>query len=88
MRVGSRALNDCTPDASWPIPNISEMLRRIGSCKPKNFGIMDLTQGYHQSLLSLSEFAKVCVNSSLCPKSSSAVCSQWVEGNRVRIGFL
>ena len=25
-----RALNDCTPDANWPIPNITEMLRRIG----------------------------------------------------------
>ena len=42
-----RALNDCTPDASGPIPNIAEMLRRIGSRKPKIFGIMDLTQGYH-----------------------------------------
>ena len=45
MCVDYRALNDCTPDASWPIPNIAEMLRRIGSRKPKNFGIMDLTQG-------------------------------------------
>ena len=52
MCVDYRALNDCTPDASWPIPNIAEMLRRIGSRKPKNFGIMDLTQGYHQAPLS------------------------------------
>ena len=29
--VDYRALNDCTADASWPIPNIAEMLRRIGS---------------------------------------------------------
>ena len=35
MCVDYRALNDCTPDASWPIPNIAEMLRRIGSRKPK-----------------------------------------------------
>ena len=28
------------------------MLRRIGSWKPKIFGIMDLTQGYHQAPLS------------------------------------
>ena len=28
------------------------MLRRIGSRKPKIFGIMDLTQGYHQAPLS------------------------------------
>ena len=46
MCVDYRALND-TPDANWPIPNITEMLRRIGQHKPKLFGIMDLTQGYH-----------------------------------------
>ena len=49
MCVDYRALNDCTADASWPIPNIAEVLRRIGSQKPKIFGIMDLTQGYHQA---------------------------------------
>ena len=51
MCVDYRALNDCTPDASWPIPNIAEMLRRIGTQKPKIFGAMDLTQGYHQAPL-------------------------------------
>ena len=30
MCVNYRANNDCTPDANWPIPNITEMLRRIG----------------------------------------------------------
>ena len=45
MCVDYRALNDCTPDSSWPIP-------KIGSRKPKLFGIMDLTQGYHQAPLS------------------------------------
>ena len=45
------ALNDCTPDSNWPIPNITEILRRIGQVKPKLFGIMDLTQGYHQAPL-------------------------------------
>ena len=48
MCVDYRALNDCTADVSRPIPN---MLRRIGSQKPKIFGIMDLTQGYHQAPL-------------------------------------
>ena len=52
MCVDYRAFDDCTPDASWPIPNIVEMLRRIGSRKRKIFGIMDLTQGYHQAPLS------------------------------------
>ena len=53
MCVDYRALNDCTADASWLIPNIAEMFRRIGSQKPKIFGIMDLTQGYHQAPLTL-----------------------------------
>ena len=54
MCIDYRALNDCTPDASWPIPNIAEMLRRIGAQKPKIFGVMDLTQGYHQAPLTLA----------------------------------
>ena len=51
MCVNYRALNDRTPDANWPIPNITEMLRRIGQHKPKLFGIMDSTRGYHQAPL-------------------------------------
>ena len=54
MCVDYRALNDCTADANWPIPNIAEMFRRIGSQKPKIFGIMKLTQGYHQAPLTLA----------------------------------
>ena len=50
--VDYRALNDCTLDTSWPIPNIAEILSSIGSRKPKVPGIMDLTQGYHQAPLS------------------------------------
>ena len=49
MCVDYRAVNDCTPDARWLILNMLEMLRRIGSRKPKIFGMMDLTQGYHQA---------------------------------------
>ena len=33
------------------------MLRRIGSQKPKIFGIMDLTQGYHQAPLTFARRA-------------------------------
>jgi Reverse transcriptase (RNA-dependent DNA polymerase) len=51
MCVDYRALNDCTLNASWPIPNIAEMLRLIGAQKCRIFGIMDLTQGYHQAPL-------------------------------------
>ena len=52
--VDYRSLNDCTTDASWPIPNIPEMFRRIASQKPTIFGLMDLTQGYHQAPLTQS----------------------------------
>ena len=54
MCVDYRALNDCTVDVSWPIPNIAEMFIRIGSQKPKIFAIMDLTRGYHQAPLTLA----------------------------------
>ena len=54
MCVDYRVLNDSTADTSWPIPNIAEIFRRIGIQKPKIFGIMDLTQGYHQAPLTLA----------------------------------
>jgi hypothetical protein len=43
MSIDFRNLNDCTEDASWPIPNITEMLRRIGTHKAKVFAVLDLT---------------------------------------------
>lgn len=49
MCVDYRALKRCTPAASWPIPNVAEMSRMIGSLKIKIFGIIDLTQGYHRA---------------------------------------
>ena len=49
-----RNLNDCTEDASWPIPNINEMLRRIGAHEAEVFATLDLTQGYHQAPLTLA----------------------------------
>ena len=54
MCIDYRNLNDCVVDASWPIPNIAEMLRRIGAQKPTIFGVMDLTQGYHQAPIAAS----------------------------------
>jgi Reverse transcriptase (RNA-dependent DNA polymerase) len=54
MCIDFRNLNDCTEDASWPIPHITEMLRRIGSHKAKIFAVLDLTQGYHQAPLTLA----------------------------------
>ena len=49
MCVDYRNMNNCTDPASWPIPNIEQMLRRIGSKHGKYFATMDLTQGYHQA---------------------------------------
>ncbi len=43
-------LNRATLGAErWPIPNIGELLRRIGRKKPKYFCVMDLTSGFHQA---------------------------------------
>jgi hypothetical protein len=39
---------------AWPIPNIKNMLSRIGSRKSKVFGVMDMTAGYHQAPISAS----------------------------------
>ena len=54
MCIDYRNLNDCTEDASWPIPNINEILRRIGAHKAKVFATLDRTQGYHQAPLTLA----------------------------------
>ena len=52
--IDFRNLNNCSESMGWPIPNIEQMMRRIGTCKPKVFGVMDLTSGYHQAPLSES----------------------------------
>lgn len=43
-----RALNEATEGIHWPLPNIKEMLVRIGSHTPRFFAVMDLTKGYNQ----------------------------------------
>ena len=47
MCINYIALNACTPDVSFPIPNIRQLFVRMGTKKPTIFGVMDLTQGYH-----------------------------------------
>jgi hypothetical protein len=43
-------LNEATIGVEgWPIPNIPQMIQRIGSKRPKFFGVMDMTSGYHQA---------------------------------------
>ena len=44
-----RFLNTCTEMEGGVIPNIAETLQRIGSRRPKFFGVIDFTSGYHQA---------------------------------------
>ena len=52
--VDFRNLNMASTGMGWPIPNIQQMLQRLGSHKPKIFGKLDLTSGYHQAPLSVA----------------------------------
>ena len=49
--IDYRHLNDATESASWSIPNIKQMLARLGSQKADTFCVTDLTAGYHQVLV-------------------------------------
>ena len=52
-----QGLNKATTNVErWPIPNINELLRRIGDKKPRYFGIMDLTSGFFQASISAESF--------------------------------
>ena len=46
--IDFRNLNDCCEQAGWPLPNITLMLQRIGTKKPRLFCKFDMTDGYHQ----------------------------------------
>lgn len=37
---------------TWPLPNIKEILDRIGASRPQFFGVFDLTSGYYQAPIS------------------------------------
>jgi len=50
--VDYRFLNKETKSMGWPLPNIKQMLERIGEKKPKFFAVLDLTQGYYQMAIS------------------------------------
>ena len=49
--IDYRELNLHTESMGWPIPNIPQMLQRIGLRKPKFFAVMDLTMGFFQAPL-------------------------------------
>jgi hypothetical protein len=52
MVLDYKNLNKLTSSEGWPIPNIRDMIYRIGSNRPKYFVVMDLTSGYHQAPIS------------------------------------
>jgi hypothetical protein len=52
--IDFRKFNDATASASWPIPNIQQMIIRIIAHRASIYGIMDLTLGYHQAPISLN----------------------------------
>ena len=52
MTVDMRAANEACEGEDWPIPNIPQMMQRIGSQKPKVFCVLDFTEGFFQAPLS------------------------------------
>ena len=52
--IDYQPLNSCCEGEGWNLPNIHQMLQRLGGHRPKYFAVMDLTSGYHQAPLSLS----------------------------------
>ena len=49
--IDFRGLNLASGGCGWPIPNIPQMLQRLGEKKPKFLGKLDFTSGYHQAPL-------------------------------------
>jgi hypothetical protein len=45
-------MNDCCTPMGWPIPNVYQMLQRLGRARAKYFAVIDLTSGYWQAPLS------------------------------------
>ena len=53
MVVDFKNLNNATLNHyKWPLPNIPEMLSRIGEKTPSFFAVFDLTSGYYQAKIS------------------------------------
>jgi hypothetical protein len=46
--IDYRNLNKVISNEGWQIPNMKQMLQRIGSIHPTRFGIADLTSGFFQ----------------------------------------
>ena len=50
MVLDFKNLNQATKNHyQWPLPNIKEMLNRVGDKRPEFFAVFDLTSGYYQA---------------------------------------
>ena len=47
--IDYKNLNKVCSTERWPIPDIREILQRIGDKRPKIFNVMDMTSGYYQA---------------------------------------
>jgi cleavage and polyadenylation specificity factor subunit 1 len=54
FNIDFRYLNLASKGLGWPLPNIEQTIQRLGAKKPKIFGKIDLTAGYHQMPISLA----------------------------------
>ena len=50
--IDYRNLNSACKPLGWPLPNIKQLLQRLGAKRSKYFAVVDLTSGYHQAPLS------------------------------------
>ena len=51
--VDYKHLNQCTRSSGFPIPDIKQMINRLGEKRPKYMAVIDLTSGYHQAPLAV-----------------------------------
>ena len=56
--IDYRSLNKVISNEGWQIPNMKEMRTRIGSKKPRRFGVANLTQGFYQIQLQYNSSGK------------------------------
>ena len=52
--IDYRELNNHTESMGWPIPNIPQMLQRVGLRKPKFFVVINLKMGFFQAPMHLN----------------------------------
>jgi hypothetical protein len=78
LTIDFRNLNKGIVNQGWQIPNMSQMINRIGAKKPTVFGSADLTMGYYQMPLH-----EDCV-----PLTAFITFRGIYEWNRVPMGIL